>query len=151
MVTLCQKKHISHFLNIQFGWRQVVVQIRKPHVLWGENPRNHYILFPFRSSQIGSLDFWNQTIIVPAGRAGYKIPALLDLCGKSQGKKLTCVCMNAYVSVCTYTFIRKWDIFASNTVLKAFGGLMNALNGEEISSTGWDHNEGTLKYSKINH
>lgn len=44
--------------------------------------------------------------------------------------------MNVYVSVCIYMFIRKWDIFVSNIVLKVFGGFMNVLNGEEISFIG---------------
>ena len=59
-----------------------------------------------------------------------------------------CVCEYIYmcVWVCIYKFIKKRDIYANNTILKAFaGGHRTTLNGGETSSIGWDGSEGDCK------
>ncbi|ELW71960.1 Inositol monophosphatase 3 [Tupaia chinensis] len=74
---------------------------------------------------------------------GYKVLALLDVPDKSQEKA------DLYIHV---TYIKKWDICAGNAILKALGGHMTTLNGEEISYTGSDGIEGGLLASiRMNH
>ncbi|XP_023583550.1 Golgi-resident adenosine 3',5'-bisphosphate 3'-phosphatase isoform X2 [Trichechus manatus latirostris] len=74
---------------------------------------------------------------------GYKVLALLDVPDKSQEKA------DLYIHV---TYIKKWDICAGNAILKALGGQMTTLRGEEISYTGSDGVEGGLLASiKMNH
>ncbi|XP_037748511.1 Golgi-resident adenosine 3',5'-bisphosphate 3'-phosphatase isoform X2 [Chelonia mydas] len=74
---------------------------------------------------------------------GYKVLALLDVPDKKQEKA------DVYIHV---TYIKKWDICAGNAVLKALGGHMTTLTGEEISYTGSDGNEGGLLASiNVNH
>uniref|UniRef100_A0A8C3FAY4 inositol-phosphate phosphatase n=1 Tax=Chrysemys picta bellii TaxID=8478 RepID=A0A8C3FAY4_CHRPI len=85
--------------------------------------------------QIARQTFGNKTVIIPAGGAGYKVLALLDVPDKKQEKA------DVYIHV---TYIKKWDICAGNAVLKALGGHMTTLTGEEISYTGSDGNEGGL-------
>lgn len=65
--------------------------------------------------------------------AGYKVLALLDVPDKSQEKA------DLYIHV---TYIKKWDICAGNAILKALGGTLTTLSGEEISYTGSDGIEG---------
>lgn len=93
--------------------------------------------------QVALQTFGNQTTIIPAGGAGYKVLALLDVPDKSQEKA------DLYIHV---TYIKKWDICAGNAILKALGGHMTTLSGEEISYTGSDGIEGGLLASiKMNH
>ncbi|XP_019780866.1 Golgi-resident adenosine 3',5'-bisphosphate 3'-phosphatase isoform X2 [Orcinus orca] len=74
---------------------------------------------------------------------GYKVLALLDVPDKSQEKA------DLYIHV---TYIKKWDICAGNAILKALGGHMTTLSGEEISYTGSDGIEGGLLASiRMNH
>ncbi|XP_058429961.1 Golgi-resident adenosine 3',5'-bisphosphate 3'-phosphatase isoform X2 [Marmota monax] len=74
---------------------------------------------------------------------GYKVLALLDVPDKTQEKA------DLYIHV---TYIKKWDICAGNAILKALGGHMTTLSGEEISYTGSDGIEGGLLASiKMNH
>lgn len=42
------------------------------------------------------------------------------------------------------TFIKKWDICAGNAILKALGGHMTTLKGEEIDYSGTPKNPGGL-------
>nr|XP_028606050.1 inositol monophosphatase 3 isoform X2 [Podarcis muralis] len=70
-----------------------------------------------------------------SGYTGYKVLSLLDVPEKDQEKA------DVYIHV---TYIKKWDICAGNAVLKALGGQMTTLAGEEISYTGSDGNEGGL-------
>ncbi|XP_033021354.1 Golgi-resident adenosine 3',5'-bisphosphate 3'-phosphatase isoform X2 [Lacerta agilis] len=70
-----------------------------------------------------------------SGYTGYKVLSLLDVPEKEQEKA------DVYIHV---TYIKKWDICAGNAVLKALGGQMTTLAGEEISYTGSDGNEGGL-------
>lgn len=84
------------------------------------------------------LTFLFQSILV-----GYKVLALLDVAEKNQEEA------DVYIHV---TYIKKWDICAGNAVLRALGGHMTTLNGEEISYTGSDGNEGGLIASiNMNH
>lgn len=69
--------------------------------------------------------------------------ALLDVAEKNQEEA------DVYIHV---TYIKKWDICAGNAVLRALGGHMTTLTGEEISYTGSDGNEGGLIASiNMNH
>lgn len=93
--------------------------------------------------QVALQTFGNQTSIIPAGGAGYKVLALLDVPDTSQEKA------DLYIHV---TYIKKWDICAGNAILKALGGHMTTLSGDEISYTGSDGIEGGLLASiKMNH
>ncbi|KAF3822478.1 hypothetical protein GH733_007852 [Mirounga leonina] len=104
--------------------------------------------------QVALQTFGNQTTIIPAGGAGtFLFPccawgqcpphALLDVPDKSQEKA------DLYIHV---TYIKKWDICAGNAILKALGGHMTTLSGEEISYTGSDGIEGGLLASiRMNH
>lgn len=85
--------------------------------------------------QVARQTFGNKTVIIPAGGAGYKVLALLDVADKNQEEA------DVYIHV---TYIKKWDICAGNAVLRALGGHMTTLTGEEISYTGSDGNEGGL-------
>nr|XP_042126315.1 Golgi-resident adenosine 3',5'-bisphosphate 3'-phosphatase-like [Peromyscus maniculatus bairdii] len=79
--------------------------------------------------QVTLQTFGNQTSIIPAGGAGYKVLALLHVPDMSQEKA------DLYIHV---MYIKKWDICAGNAILKALGGHMMTLSGEEISYTGSD-------------
>ncbi|XP_029419352.1 inositol monophosphatase 3 isoform X2 [Nannospalax galili] len=93
--------------------------------------------------QVALQTFGNQSTIIPAGGAGYKVLALLDVPDMNQEKA------DVYIHV---TYIKKWDICAGNAILKALGGHMTTLSGEEISYTGTDGIEGGLLASiKMNH
>uniref|UniRef100_A0A6J0U7E1 Golgi-resident adenosine 3',5'-bisphosphate 3'-phosphatase n=1 Tax=Pogona vitticeps TaxID=103695 RepID=A0A6J0U7E1_9SAUR len=93
--------------------------------------------------QVALQTFGNKTVIIKAGGAGYKVLSLLDVPEANQEKA------DVYIHV---TYIKKWDICAGNAVLKALGGHMTTLAGEEISYTGADGNEGGLIASiNMNH
>ncbi|XP_009638526.1 Golgi-resident adenosine 3',5'-bisphosphate 3'-phosphatase [Egretta garzetta] len=93
--------------------------------------------------QVARQTFGNKTVIIPAGGAGYKVLALLDVAEENQEEA------DVYIHV---TYIKKWDICAGNAVLRALGGHMTTLTGEEISYTGSDGNEGGLIASiNVNH
>ncbi|XP_028833529.1 inositol monophosphatase 3-like [Denticeps clupeoides] len=87
--------------------------------------------------------FGNNTVIIPAGGAGYKVLALLDPPDEEYEEA------DIYVHV---TFIKKWDICAGNAILKASGGHMTTLKGQEIDYSGHEKNEGGLLASvKVDH
>ncbi|XP_032093953.1 Golgi-resident adenosine 3',5'-bisphosphate 3'-phosphatase [Thamnophis elegans] len=93
--------------------------------------------------QVAWQSFGNQTAIIKAGGAGYKVLSLLDVSEAHQEKA------DVYIHV---TYIKKWDICAGNAVLRALGGRMTTLAGEEITYTGSDGNEGGLIASvRMNH
>ncbi|KAI1889111.1 hypothetical protein AGOR_G00175710 [Albula goreensis] len=77
----------------------------------------------------------NDTVIIPAGGAGYKVLALLDPTDEKYDKA------DVYIHI---TFIKKWDICAGNAILKALGGHMTTLKGEEIDYRGSEANNGGL-------
>ncbi|KAJ8413310.1 hypothetical protein AAFF_G00093060 [Aldrovandia affinis] len=77
----------------------------------------------------------NDTVIIPAGGAGYKVLALLDPVDEKYDKA------DIYIHI---TFIKKWDICAGNAILKALGGQMTTLKGEEIDYRGSEANNGGL-------
>ncbi|KAG8570802.1 hypothetical protein GDO81_011424 [Engystomops pustulosus] len=79
--------------------------------------------------------FGNETKIISAGGSGYKVLSLLDVPGKDQEAA------DVYVHV---TYIKKWDICAGNAILRALGGQMTTLQGEDIIYTGSEANEGGL-------
>ncbi|XP_056600446.1 inositol monophosphatase 3 [Triplophysa dalaica] len=79
--------------------------------------------------------FGNNTEIIPAGGAGYKVLALLDPNDEEHEKA------DIYIHV---TFIKKWDICAGDAILKSVGGQMTTLKGEQIDYTGSEGNTGGL-------
>ncbi|KAL7842036.1 hypothetical protein SRHO_G00237250 [Serrasalmus rhombeus] len=79
--------------------------------------------------------FGNSTEIIPAGGAGYKVLALLDVSDEEYEKA------DMYIHV---TYIKKWDICAGNAILKALGGHMTTLKGEDIDYSGSEKNPGGL-------
>ncbi|XP_062844075.1 inositol monophosphatase 3 [Trichomycterus rosablanca] len=87
--------------------------------------------------------FGNNTEIIPAGGAGYKVLALLDATDEEYEKA------DMYVHV---TFIKKWDICAGNAILNAVGGQMTTLKGEEIDYSGSEKNPGgVLATASLDH
>ncbi|KAG8138652.1 putative Inositol monophosphatase 3-like protein [Naja naja] len=81
--------------------------------------------------QVAWQSFGNQTVIIKAGGAVNQEKA------------------DVYIHV---TFIKKWDICAGNAMLKALGGRMTTLAGEDITYTGSDGNEdGLIASIKMNH
>ncbi|XP_006012858.1 inositol monophosphatase 3 [Latimeria chalumnae] len=87
--------------------------------------------------------FGNNTVIIQAGGAGYKVLSLLDTPDVKQEQA------DVYIHV---TFIKKWDICAGNALLSALGGHMTTLKGEEIDYSGSPGNEGGLLASiMMNH
>ncbi|KAL4624700.1 inositol monophosphatase 3-like [Arapaima gigas] len=79
--------------------------------------------------------FGNNTVIVPAGGAGYKVLSLLDSRDETDDKA------DIYIHV---TYIKKWDICAGNAILRALGGHMTTLKGQPIDYRGSERNEGGL-------
>uniref|UniRef100_A0A8C6V1T9 inositol-phosphate phosphatase n=1 Tax=Neogobius melanostomus TaxID=47308 RepID=A0A8C6V1T9_9GOBI len=80
--------------------------------------------------------FGNSTTIVQAGGAGYKVLSLLDLpAGESMDQA------DVYIHI---TFIKKWDICAGDALLRALGGHMMTLKGEEIDYRDAPLNKGGL-------
>ncbi|KAH0627711.1 hypothetical protein JD844_003841 [Phrynosoma platyrhinos] len=93
--------------------------------------------------QVAWQTFGNKTVIIKAGGAGYKVLSLLNVPDADQEKA------DIYIHV---TYIKKWDICAGNAMLKALGGQMTTLAGEEISYTGSSGNDGGLIASiNMNH
>lgn len=75
--------------------------------------------------------------------AGYKVLALLDYPDEDADEA------DIYVHT---TFIKKWDICAGNAILKAVGGHMTTLKGQDIDYSGSAGNEGGLLASvKVDH
>ncbi|EDO35259.1 predicted protein [Nematostella vectensis] len=64
--------------------------------------------------------FGGKAVVIPAGGAGYKVLSLFD--GSA----------DAYVHV---TKIKKWDICAGDAILRALGGRMTTLKGDDIIYT----------------
>lgn len=80
--------------------------------------------------------FGNSTTTIQAGGAGYKVLSLLDLpAGESMDQA------DVYVHI---TFIKKWDICAGDALLRALGGHMTTLKGEEIDYRDVPLNKGGL-------
>ena len=74
---------------------------------------------------------------------GYKVLALLNPSDEKYDKA------DVYIHT---TFIKKWDICAGNAILKALGGHMTTLKGEEIDYRGSpDNNGGLLASIKTDH
>ncbi|XP_042331939.1 Golgi-resident adenosine 3',5'-bisphosphate 3'-phosphatase isoform X1 [Sceloporus undulatus] len=93
--------------------------------------------------QLAWQTFGNKSMIIKAGGSGYKVLSLLNVPEADQEQA------DIYIHV---TYIKKWDICAGNAVLKALGGQMTTLAGEEISYTGAVGNEGGLIASiNMNH
>ncbi|XP_048867443.1 inositol monophosphatase 3 isoform X2 [Brienomyrus brachyistius] len=79
--------------------------------------------------------FGNNTVIFPAGGAGYKVLALLNPTDEKYEEA------DVYLHI---TYVKKWDICAGNAILRALGGHMTTLKGEEINYTGSEGNNGGL-------
>lgn len=88
--------------------------------------------------------FGNSTTVIPAGGAGYKVLSLLD---RSADESMDQA--DVYVHV---TFIKKWDICAGDALLRALGGHMTTLKGEEIDYRDTPLNKGGLVASvRVDH
>nr|XP_006008806.1 PREDICTED: inositol monophosphatase 3-like [Latimeria chalumnae] len=83
--------------------------------------------------------FGENTPIIVAGGAGYKVLSLLDL-----EKEVQTDLADVYVHV---TYIKKWDICAGNAILEALGGHMTTLKGDDIDYQGSPANRGGLMAS----
>lgn len=82
--------------------------------------------------------FGNSTTITQAGGAGYKVLSLLQMPASNTE---TIDQADIYVHV---TFIKKWDICAGAAILRALGGRMTTLKGEDIDYSGEPLNKGGL-------
>ncbi|XP_031143360.1 inositol monophosphatase 3 [Sander lucioperca] len=82
--------------------------------------------------------FGNSTTIIEAGGAGYKVLSLLEMPSSETGSMDQA---DVYIHV---TFIKKWDICAGAALLKALGGHMTTLKGEDIDYSGTPVNKGGL-------
>ncbi|XP_034744808.1 inositol monophosphatase 3 [Etheostoma cragini] len=82
--------------------------------------------------------FENSTTIIEAGGAGYKVLSLLEMPSSEPGSMDQA---DVYIHV---TFIKKWDICAGAALLKALGGHMTTLKGEDIDYSGTPVNKGGL-------
>ncbi|XP_013859884.1 inositol monophosphatase 3 [Austrofundulus limnaeus] len=81
--------------------------------------------------------FGNTSIIV-AGGAGYKVLSLLEMPANEANSMDQA---DLYVHI---TYIKKWDICAGAALLKALGGQMTTLKGEDIDYSGAPLNRGGL-------
>lgn len=82
--------------------------------------------------------FGNSTTIIAAGGAGYKVLSLLEMPSSDAGPIDQA---DVYIHI---TVIKKWDICAGAALLKALGGQMTTLKGEDIDYSGTPLNEGGL-------
>ncbi|XP_047445214.1 inositol monophosphatase 3 [Mugil cephalus] len=80
----------------------------------------------------------NNTKIIAAGGAGYKVLSLLEMPSTDADSV-----EQADVYVHT-TYIKKWDICAGAALLNAMGGHMTTLKGEDIDYSGTPVNKGGL-------
>ncbi|XP_076837664.1 inositol monophosphatase 3 [Brachyhypopomus gauderio] len=146
-------KYVTTMVCVAVDGEPVIGVIHKPftgHTAWGfvgqganVAPRESYnannpkvIVSRSHSGKVKAFvqqAFGNSTEIIPAGGAGYKVLALLD---PSDDEK-----PDVYIHV---TYIKKWDICAGNAILKALGGHMTTLKGEEIDYSGSEGNPGGL-------
>ncbi|XP_042353689.1 inositol monophosphatase 3 [Plectropomus leopardus] len=82
--------------------------------------------------------FGNNTTIIGAGGAGYKVLALLEM---PSSETAAMDQADVYIHV---TYIKKWDICAGAALLTALGGQMTTLKGEDIDYSGTPLNKGGL-------
>lgn len=80
--------------------------------------------------------FGNSTTVVQAGGAGFKVLSLLDIPAWESSDQA-----DIYVHI---TFIKKWDICAGDALLRALGGHLTTLKGEEIDYRDAPLNKGGL-------
>lgn len=80
--------------------------------------------------------FGNNTTTIEAGGAGYKVLSLLNLPSDESMDQA-----DVYIHI---TFIKKWDICAGAALLKALGGHLTTLKGEEIDYRDDPLNKGGL-------
>ncbi|KAM4623468.1 inositol monophosphatase 3 isoform 1-T1 [Polymixia lowei] len=115
---------------------------------WNVRPRSSYGVSPPKvivsRSHAGKVKsyiqeaFGNNTTIIPAGGAGYKVLSLLEpLPGETESIDQA----DVYIHV---TYIKKWDICAGAALLAALGGQMTTLQGEDIDYSGSEGNKGGL-------
>ncbi|CAL8347921.1 unnamed protein product [Merluccius merluccius] len=83
--------------------------------------------------------FGNATTITPAGGAGYKVLSLVAPLPHDTAS--TSDQADVYIHV---TYIKKWDICAGAALVKALGGRMTTLKGEDIDYRGNEGNSGGL-------
>lgn len=148
-------KYVTTMVCVAVDGKPVIGVIHKPftgYTAWGLvgqtsnlKPRASYnvasprvIVSRSHSGKVKSFiedTFGNNTAIIPAGGAGYKVLSLLDVSDEDYDQA------DLYLHV---TFIKKWDICAGNALLSAVGGHMTTLKGEEIDYSGSEGNPGGL-------
>ncbi|XP_016382194.1 inositol monophosphatase 3 isoform X1 [Sinocyclocheilus rhinocerous] len=149
------QKYVTTMVCVAVDGDPVIGVIHKPftgHTVWGfvgegSNvvPRASYntnfpkvIISRSHSGKVKSfvqVAFGNNTEIIPAGGAGYKVLALLDPTDEEQDTA------DIYIHV---TYIKKWDICAGDAILRSLGGQMTTLKGEHIDYSGTEGNKGGL-------
>ncbi|XP_041660343.1 inositol monophosphatase 3 [Cheilinus undulatus] len=82
--------------------------------------------------------FGNSTTIIEAGGAGYKVLSLLEM---PVAETASTDQADVYIHI---TFIKKWDICAGAALLRALGGHMTTLKGEDIDYSRTPLNKGGL-------
>lgn len=156
-------KYVTTMVCVAVDGKPVIGVIHKPftgYTAWGLvgqtsnlKPRSSYnaasprvIVSRSHSGKVKSFiedTFGNNTAIIPAGGAGYKVLSLLDVSDEEYDQA------DIYLHV---TFIKKWDICAGNALLSAVGGHMTTLKGEEIDYSGSEGNSGGLLASvRVDH
>ncbi|XP_030607209.1 inositol monophosphatase 3 [Archocentrus centrarchus] len=150
-------KYVTTMVCVAVDGKPVIGVIHQPFtgltawafVGYGSNmhPRSSYsgspkkvIVSRSHSGQVKSYihsAFGNSTII-EAGGAGYKVLSLLDTPASDTSPADQA---DVYIHI---TIIKKWDICAGAALLKALGGQMTTLKGEDIDYSGAPVNEGGL-------
>nr|XP_033790410.1 Golgi-resident adenosine 3',5'-bisphosphate 3'-phosphatase [Geotrypetes seraphini] len=148
------RQYVTTMVCVAVDGKPVIGVIHKPfsaYTAWGMvnggsnvKARNSYSKTPKiivsrshagKVKEVALKTFGNETEIIPAGGAGYKVLSLLEemVDNKEQA--------DVYIHT---SYIKKWDICAGNALLRSLGGHMTTLRGEEIVYTGSDGNEGGL-------
>ncbi|XP_067109384.1 inositol monophosphatase 3 [Osmerus mordax] len=148
-------KYVTTMVCVAVDGKPVIGVIHKPFTgftAWGLvgqgsnlKPRSSYSSTPPRvivsRSHSGDVrafvenSFGNNTVIIPAGGAGYKVLSLLD--ARDEEYDLADLYLHT-------TFIKKWDICAGDALLSSVGGHMTTLKGEQIQYSGTAGNPGGL-------
>ncbi|XP_056149310.1 inositol monophosphatase 3 [Lampris incognitus] len=90
--------------------------------------------------------FGNNTTIIPAGGAGYKVLSLLE---PPPNEPESTDQADIYIHV---TYIKKWDICAGAALLATLGGQMTTLQGKDIDYSGTEANkEGLVASVSVDH
>ncbi|KAJ0011929.1 hypothetical protein NQD34_012904 [Periophthalmus magnuspinnatus] len=115
--------HVNNYVHKAFGNSTTVVQAGGA----GNDTNIYFYLFH---------SFFSSVLFHVVYLSGYKVLSLLDLhMGESMAQA------DLYIHI---TFIKKWDICAGDALLRALGGHMTTLKGEEIDYRDTPLNKGGL-------